>query len=63
MPTILKFVFEYFLIVGGVSLFKVFGWLGLAALSWPAVWAVGLAWLAAAFAVAVIYGLLAVIAE
>lgn len=63
MNTVLKFILEYFLIVGGVSLFKAFGWLGLASIAWPAVWAVGLAWLFAAVVVTIVFGLLTVISE
>lgn len=60
---ILRFVLEYFIIVGGVALFKTFGWLGLASLAWPAVWAVGLAWLATAFLIAVVVVVFKVAAE
>lgn len=60
---ILRFALEYFIIVGGVALFKTFGWLGLASLAWPAVWAVGLAWLAMAFVVAVVAAVFKVAAE
>lgn len=49
---IVKFVLEYIIITIGVSVFKALGLLGLGALSWPAVFAVGLAWLVAAIVIA-----------
>lgn len=63
MDTILKFFLEYWIITGGVALFKALGWLGLGVLAWPSVFAVGLAWLLGAVILTCVVGLVTAASE